>query len=62
MGPRPGPPPPCGMLKVLWRFRWHTSAPMMPGLVRPSWAFMFAPSMYTWPPCWCTVSQILSPY
>jgi len=26
--PTPGPPPPWGMQKVLWRLRWHTSAPM----------------------------------
>ena len=32
----PGPPPPWGMQKVLCRFRWHTSAPMMPGAVRPT--------------------------
>jgi hypothetical protein len=36
MGPMPGPPPPCGMQKVLCRFKWHTSAPMWPGLVRPT--------------------------
>ena len=27
IGPIPGPPPPCGMQKVLCRFRWQTSAP-----------------------------------
>ena len=27
IGPMPGPPPPCGMENVLWRFRWQTSAP-----------------------------------
>ncbi len=27
----PGPPPPCGMQKVLWRLRWQTSAPKSPG-------------------------------
>jgi len=27
MGPIPGPPPPWGMQNVLWRFKWHTSAP-----------------------------------
>mmetsp|Transcript_27393 Transcript_27393/g.68599 ORF Transcript_27393/g.68599 Transcript_27393/m.68599 type:complete len:244 (+) Transcript_27393:1109-1840(+) len=52
MGPMPGPPPPCGMQNVLCRLRWHTSAPMKPGEVRPTCAFMLAPSMYTWPPCW----------
>src|SRR5437667_387337 len=58
MGPIPGPPPPCGMQKVLCRFRWHRSAPMSAGRTRPTWAFMFAPSMYTCPPCACTISQI----
>src|SRR5207249_10236380 len=43
---------------VLCRFRWHTSAPMSAGRTRPTWAFMFAPSMYTCPPCACTTSQI----
>jgi hypothetical protein len=27
----PGPPPPCGMQKVLCRLRWQTSAPMLAG-------------------------------
>ena len=45
IGPMPGPPPPCGMQKVLCRFRWQTSAPISPGLQSPTWAFMFAPSM-----------------
>ena len=27
IGPIPGPPPPCGMQKVLCRFRWDTSLP-----------------------------------
>ena len=31
IGPMPGPPPPCGMLNVLCRFRWQTSAPIAPG-------------------------------
>ena len=31
IGPMPGPPPPCGMQKVLWRLRWQTSAPMSAG-------------------------------
>mmetsp|Transcript_24991 Transcript_24991/g.73094 ORF Transcript_24991/g.73094 Transcript_24991/m.73094 type:complete len:251 (-) Transcript_24991:1773-2525(-) len=57
MDPTPGPPPPCGMQNVLCRFKWHTSAPINPGLVRPTWAFMFAPSMYTWPPASCTASM-----
>src|SRR3989441_5968880 len=34
IGPMPGPPPPCGMQKVLCRLRWHTSAPMSPGRQR----------------------------
>ncbi len=45
IGPIPGPPPPCGMQKVLWRFRWQTSAPMSPGRQSPTCAFMLAPSM-----------------
>ena len=28
IGPMPGPPPPCGMQKVLCRLRWQTSAPI----------------------------------
>lgn len=36
IGPMPGPPPPCGMQNVLWRLRWQTSAPIQPGLVRPT--------------------------
>ena len=36
IGPMPGPPPPWGMQNVLWRFRWQTSAPIQPGLVRPT--------------------------
>ncbi len=35
IGPMPGPPPPCGMQKVLCRLRWQTSAPMSPGRHRP---------------------------
>ena len=62
MGPMPGPPPPWGMQKVLWRLRWHTSAPMCPGDVRPTWAFMLAPSMYTWPPLsWMTLQMRSTP-
>ena len=45
IGPTPGPPPPCGMQKVLCRLRWQTSAPMLAGLVSPTCAFMLAPSM-----------------
>mmetsp|Transcript_75958 Transcript_75958/g.183653 ORF Transcript_75958/g.183653 Transcript_75958/m.183653 type:complete len:234 (-) Transcript_75958:1843-2544(-) len=55
MVPTPGPPPPCGMQNVLCRLRWQTSAPMNPGEVSPTCAFMFAPSMYTWPPRSCTM-------
>lgn len=36
IGPMPGPPPPWGMQNVLWRLRWQTSAPIQPGLVRPT--------------------------
>ena len=43
--PTPGPPPPCGIEKVLCKFKWPTSAPMKPGEVNPSYAFKFAPSM-----------------
>jgi hypothetical protein len=31
IGPTPGPPPPCGMQKVLCRFRCETSPPNLPG-------------------------------
>ena len=41
----PGPPPPCGIANVLCRLRWQTSAPIAAGLVRPTCAFIFAPSM-----------------
>jgi hypothetical protein len=44
MGPIPGPPPPCGMQKVLCRFRWQTSAPKSPGRAMPTSAFRLAPS------------------
>src|SRR5688500_49831 len=57
-GPTPGPPPPCGMQNVLCRLRWETSEPHLPGLATPTSAFMLAPSVYTWPPCWWTMSQI----
>ena len=43
-GPTPGPPPPCGMQKVLCRFRWLTSPPNSPGAATPTSAFMLAPS------------------
>src|SRR5574343_975143 len=58
IGPMPGPPPPCGMAKVLCRFMWLTSAPMKPGEVRPTWALRLAPSMYTWPPLAWTMAQM----
>ena len=45
IGPTPGPPPPCGMAKVLCKLRWHTSAQINAGFVRPTCAFIFAPSM-----------------
>ena len=45
IGPMPGPPPPCGMQNVLCRLRWQTSAPHSAGRVRPTCAFMLAPSM-----------------
>ncbi len=45
IGPMPGPPPPCGMQKVLCRLMWQTSAPSSPGLSRPTWALRLAPSM-----------------
>src|SRR5450830_1448776 len=57
IGPTPGPPPPCGMQKVLCRFRCDTSPPKAPGAATPTSAFMLAPSMYTWPPCECTISH-----
>src|SRR3546814_14276148 len=60
-GPTPGPPPPCGMQKVLCRLRCETSEPHLPGRATPTRAFMFAPSVYTCPPCLCTVSQISTP-
>src|SRR4051794_23444545 len=53
-GPTPGPPPPCGMQKVLCRFRCDTSPPNSPGRARPTRAFRLAPSTYTWPPAACT--------
>ena len=57
-GPTPGPPPPCGMQKVLCRFKCETSDPNLPGLAVPTSAFMLAPSMYTWPPAAWMMSQI----
>ncbi len=43
-GPAPGPPPPCGPLKVLCGLKCIMSAPKSPGRVMPRMAFMFAPS------------------
>src|SRR3954449_1521809 len=56
-GPTPGPPPPCGMQNVLCRFRCDTSPPNAPGRARPTSAFRFAPSTYTWPPASCTFAH-----
>ena len=50
IGPTPGPPPPWGIANVLCRLRWHTSAPIIAGLVTPTCAFILAPSIYTCPP------------
>src|SRR5581483_1564667 len=47
IGPTPGPPPPCGMQKVLCRFRCETSEPNLPGRANPIIALRFAPSTYT---------------
>ena len=44
-GPTPGPPPPCGMQKVLCRLRWLTSPPNSPSAASPTSAFRFAPSI-----------------
>ena len=44
IGPIPGPPPPCGMQKVLCRFKWLTSEPISPGFDIPTIALRFAPS------------------
>ncbi len=57
-GPEPGPPPPCGVAKVLCRLNCMTSKPMSPGRATPSRAFMLAPSPYTSPPLAWTISAI----
>ena len=31
IGPAPGPPPPCGCVKVLCRLKWTMSKPVSPG-------------------------------
>ena len=38
------PPPPCGVEKVLWRFRWTISNPILAGVVFVIIPFKFAPS------------------
>src|ERR1700733_13408018 len=49
-GPTPGPPPPCGMQKVLCRLRWDTSPPRRGGDAPPAGGLGLAPSMEPWPP------------
>ena len=55
-GPAPGPPPPCGVEKVLCRLRCITSTPKSPGRAMPTSAFMLAPSMYSMAPFLCRIS------
>ena len=43
-GPAPGPPPPCGVEKVLCRLMCIASMPRSPGRTRPTIALKFAPS------------------
>ena len=43
-GPAPGPPPPWGVAKVLWRLEWTMSKPMSPGRTTPRMALRLAPS------------------
>ena len=43
-GPLPGPPPPCGVEKVLWRLMCIASMPRSPGLTLPTMALKLAPS------------------
>jgi hypothetical protein len=43
-GRRPGPPPPCGVEKVLCRLMCMASTPRSPGRTRPTMALKFAPS------------------
>src|SRR5215831_17476843 len=59
-GPAPGPPPPCGVVKVLCRLMCRQSTPWSPGRNRPRSAFRLAPSMYTSPPAACTTAAISS--
>src|SRR3990172_4886282 len=57
-GPAPGPPPPWGVVNVLWRLKWQTSKPKSPGRVIPRIAFRLAPSMYTCAPLAWHISLI----
>ena len=57
-GPTPGPPPPCGIQNVLCKFKCETSEPNLPGCATPTMAFIFAPSIYTWPPASWIRSQM----
>src|SRR6187431_2231973 len=50
IGPMPGPPPPCGIQKVLCKFKCDTSPPNFPGAATPTSAFILAPSIYTCAP------------
>ena len=43
-GPAPGPPPPCGVEKVLCRLMCMASTPRSPGRTRPTMALKLAPS------------------
>ena len=43
-GPAPGPPPPCGVEKVLCRLMCMQSTPRSPGRTRPTIALKLAPS------------------
>jgi len=43
-GPEPGPPPPCGVEKVLCRLMCMASTPRSPGRTLPTMALKFAPS------------------
>jgi hypothetical protein len=43
-GPAPGPPPPCGVEKVLCRLMCMASTPRSPGRTLPTMALKLAPS------------------
>ena len=43
-GPEPGPPPPCGVEKVLCRLMCIASTPRSPGRTLPTIALKLAPS------------------